>query len=75
MWLLQNVAVNFDRVWDVLVLLADQLWSRCHLCVTVTGGEIFRAGFFLQRLSGERRVVVVERAKLAVKKLKRVMGM
>jgi len=67
--------MNFDRVWDVLVLLADKVWSRCHLCVTVTGGEIFRAGFFLQRLSGERRVVVVERAKLAVKKLKRVMGM
>ena len=66
--------MNFDRVWDVLVLLADKVWSRCHLCVTVTGGEIFRAGFFLQRLSGETGVVV-ERAKLAVKKLKKAVGM
>lgn len=41
----------------------------------MTGEEIFRAGFFLQRLSGERRVVAVEGAKLAVMKLKTVMGM
>lgn len=41
----------------------------------MTGEEIFQAEFFLQRLNGERRVVAVEGAKLAIKKLKRVMGM
>ena len=36
-WLLQDFVMNFDGIWDVLVLLVDKVWGRCHLWVTTSG--------------------------------------